>query len=465
MKSFKISKILYEDAPSVTSTSVVFYKMPQFKWWSSNWWWSNTNGWNNNSSSNWWNSNGWKSTSSSVWWSNTNGWNNKSSSNWWNSNGGKSASSSIWWSNTNGWTTRWTNVIPNITDDPELNRIINGEVQDYKTVTNNWNTAYINKCMIVSWSPKLEEAYLAAEAEEKDGTQEIPSVFDDFTAEEIQELVDDIIKNSNKLEETSDKPLWKENQREWNDVPWALWASTGADAIEDLRKQLNDCVSKCDWLRFDEKAICKAKCLCSEYTSKALPSNTEYQFLKEGALRIRICNIPSKPVVVSTSTKTVMGIDSIISEIHDTIKALFASWELTPKMKKQELLDTSMNNIKFSDVVSFNIWMQFKKAKADKEEKEEDKIELQKNLKADAVKDIDPQKGNSTDPSWREKTSPKTSIITENTTALIAENKYAWINKTIQDFLATQRDFLKELTNVMDEMTRSIDWRMSSGAK
>jgi sensor domain CHASE-containing protein len=60
--------------------------------------------------------------------------------------------------------------------------------------------------------------------------------------------------------------------------------------------------------------------------------------------------------VVSTSTKMVTSIETIIVEIHNTLKALFESWELTPKMKKQEWLDTSMNNIKFSDIVSFNIW-------------------------------------------------------------------------------------------------------------
>jgi hypothetical protein len=72
-------------------------------------------------------------------------------------------------------------------------------------------------------------------------------------------------------------------------------------------------------------------------------------------LRIRICNIPSKAVIATTSTKSVVSIETILAEIHDTIKALFTSGELTPKMKKQEWLDSSLNNIKFSDVVNFNI--------------------------------------------------------------------------------------------------------------
>jgi hypothetical protein len=53
------------------------------------------------------------------------------------------------------------------------------------------------------------------------------------------------------------------------------------EIIEDLRKQLQGCADKCDALRFDEKAACKIKCLCAEYSSKALPENTELKFLEE----------------------------------------------------------------------------------------------------------------------------------------------------------------------------------------
>jgi hypothetical protein len=49
-------------------------------------------------------------------------------------------------------------------------------------------------------------------------------------------------------------------------------------------------------------------------------------------------------------------------------------------MKKQEWLDTSMNNIKFSDVVSFNIGMQFKKPVTERGPKKEEMQELKKNL-------------------------------------------------------------------------------------
>ena len=459
----QIAKIFYVDAPWTTESSVIFYKMPNFKnWWgSSNWW--NNNWWNKwNSSNNWWNGNGW----GSKWW-NGNGWNNWWwNGNWWNNNWWNKWNSSHDWWNGNEWGSKWWNTIPNVTDDPEINNFINDGVEDHRTVTENWNTAYVNKC-VVAWSPKLEEAYLAAEEEEENW--EIPSVFDDFTDEEIQELIDDILENSKRLEQTWDKPLPEENQKEWDDVPWALWASTDAAAIEDLRKQLDSCVQKCEWLRFDEKAICKAKCLCSEYSSKALPEDTEFQFLQEWALRIRICNIPSKAVVVSTSTKTVLSIETILSEIHDTIKAMFDSWELTPKMKKQELLDTSMNNIKFSDIVSFNIWMQFKKPTPERGVKEDELVEVQSNLEKGIV-NIDQNSFNVMQESQESNTTmsktaniPEPSKITEETKSLILENKLWWINNVFDRFIETHLEFLRNLITVVQEMTNATDWRLWAG--
>ena len=460
---WEISKIMYEDALGVTESSVIFYKMPQFgNGWGSDFWAATPN-WG---SSKWGSSNGWSKnswTTTSVWgknWVNNNWWNN----NWWNLNGGIQNWSIQNGGNNNGWSKNWWgNSVPSITDDDEINDFLNYELQENRTVTAMGNTAYITKC-VVSWSPKLEEAYLEAEEEAEENGGLVPSAFD-MTDEEIQELVDDILANSEKINQVTSNPLPKENQKATDDVPWAMWASDDPAVIADLRTQLDSCVSKCDWLRFDEKAICKAKCLCSEYSSKALKEWAQYEFLKEWALRIRICNIPSKPVTVSTSTKTVLSIETILAEIYNTVKALFDSWELTPKMKKQEMLDSSLNNIKFSDVVSFNIWMQFKKPEPKRPVKKEELAELRSNLKNDVLAidentfNIAKEEGSS-DSSMQDKKPPEQEPSSETTEALIDESRYASLNKTVKDFLENHRLLLVEVITVLTEIDNTLKWKL-----
>lgn len=444
---WQLAKLFYEDAKPVSSTSVIFYKMPQFGNWSNGNWWGDDGGKGNQQGKE---NQQWKENQKgqpNPWWGGSQPW---EPNDWWD---GNPKPNQLWWDD-----------FPSITDDDEINDLINNGTEEQKTVTNDWNTAYINKC-VVSGSPKLEEAYLEAE-EEEESDEDTPSPFE-LTEEYIDELLNDIIDNTDKLKIQAKAPLTWENVKEPDDVPWEKWASDDPAVIDELRKELQSCVDKCDWLRFDERAICKAKCLCSEYVSEALPKDTEYQFLHEWALRIRICNIPSKPVVVSTSTKYVMSIETILAEIRDVVKGLFESWELTPKMKKQEWLDTSMNNIKFSDVVSFNIGMQFKKPVTERGPKKEEMQELKKNLEDEILQ----MTQNAFNVMWDVKLSthvettmsktpaaPKVSTITESTKSLTEQQRLAKINSTYNDFLETSNNFIIELTALVDEMSKTIEW-------
>lgn len=446
---WQLAKLFYEDVKPVSSTSVIFYKMPQFGNWSNGNWWGDDGGKGSQQGKE---NQQWKENQKgqpNPWWGGSQPW---EPNEWWD---GNPKPSQLWWDD-----------FPSITDDDEINDLINNGTEEQKTVTNDWNTAYINKC-VVSGSPKLEEAYLEAE-EEEESDEDTPSPFE-LTEEYIDELLNDIIDNTDKLKIQEKAPLTWENVKEPDDVPWEKWASDDPAVIDELRKELQSCVDKCDWLRFDERAICKAKCLCSEYVSEALPKDTEYQFLHEWALRIRICNIPSKPVVVSTSTKYVMSIETILAEIRDVVKGLFESWELTPKMKKQEWLDTSMNNIKFSDVVSFNIGMQFKKPVTERGPKKEEMQELKKNLEDEILQ----MTQNAFNVMWDVKLSthvettmsktpaaPKVSTITESTKSLTEQQRLAKINSTYNDFLETSNNFIIELTALVDEMSKTIEWRL-----
>jgi hypothetical protein len=63
----------------------------------------------------------------------------------------------------------------------------------------------------------LEEAYLKAE-EEVDDLEEIQSPFD-VSEEYLDDLIDDIIKNSDELKRNENNPLTGENKKESDDVP------------------------------------------------------------------------------------------------------------------------------------------------------------------------------------------------------------------------------------------------------
>ena len=448
---WQLAKIFYEDVKPVTSTSVIFYKMPQFGNWSKSNWWGDDGDKQNQKGQDKWKEN--QQGDPNKWWD----WNPQWDPNkWWDE--------TPQWDPNKWWWKKWWDGLPSITDDDEINDLINNGTEEEKTVTNDWNTAYINKC-VVSGSPKLEEAYLEAE-EEEESDEDTPSPYE-ISEEYIDELLNDIIENTDKLKIQPKAPLTWENVKEPDDVPWEKWASDDSAVIDELRKELQSCVDKCDWMRFEEKAICKAKCLCSEYTSKALPENTEFQFLQEWALRIRICNIPSKPVVVSTSTKYVMSIETILIEIRDVVKGLFESWELTPKMKKQEWLDTSMNNIKFSDIVSFNIWMQFKKPVTERGPKKEELEEANKNLEDQILQmtqnafnvmwDTELSTHSDTTMSKTPKV-PEMSKITESIESITEQQRLGKINNTYYELLETSDNFIIELTTLIDEMSKTIEW-------
>ncbi|MBR6907685.1 hypothetical protein IKN40_04215 [bacterium] len=63
----------------------------------------------------------------------------------------------------------------------------------------------------------MEEAYLKAE-EEVDDLEEIQSPFE-VSEEYLDDLIDDIIKNSDELKRNENNPLTGENKKESDDVP------------------------------------------------------------------------------------------------------------------------------------------------------------------------------------------------------------------------------------------------------
>ena len=347
----------------------------------------------------------------------------------------------------------WDN--PSVTEDDEINDFIS-EDEEKKVVTSQWNPAYINKCVTIK-SDVVDEAYLEAVEEIEESIEEWrdPTT---VTPEELDAILDEILDSEANLQIVPNKPL-VEQQKKQGDVPWTKWASADPTEINQLRDQLLKCVDKCDGLRVDEKAVCRAKCLCAEYSSKAMPDDEEatYRFLEEWALRIRICTIPSKTKIISTTTRNVNTIEAIIVMIHDAIKALYESWELTPKVKKQEMLDSSLNETKLSFMIA--LWMKFEKPT--KEDRDLLPIEWIKKDLDDQVLWMDPTKNpnffnvlSDNSPSWN--WAPVAGFRKDNQVA-IKENQLAWIYSAVYDFLEKNYQFLDSVDTAFKNMTDTLN--------
>ncbi len=248
-----------------------------------------------------------------------------------------------------------------VTTDSEINAFIQGNHSNLSPTQ--VSSAFINYCSIVG-SPLLEEANTFAEEQ---GFSPL-----EVSEQELENQIVDILQNSTLIQQASPSQFPAGNQ---NIAENAI--SSDPNLIASLKKQLENCTNTCNQLKKDERHSCKMQCLCAEYISPALPKGTVFHFLQEGALKLRICTIPSenKIATIKTTTKSFISIESLISAIQDIITALYESGELTSKVKPREFLDTSLANVNFSKQVSFVLGHSFKTPLPAKNQQQEKKSE------------------------------------------------------------------------------------------
>ena len=253
---------------------------------------------------------------------------------------------------------------------------------------------------------------------------------------------------------------WQENDPTSNKV--SRWVTWDAATVATLKKELESCVSRCDWLRVDEKAVCRALCLCAEYQSPALNKNMTYKFIEEWALRVRICNIPSQAKIVSTSTKNVYSIEAILLEIHDTLKALLESWELTPKVQKEEMLDTSLSDMKIWNMISLILNMKFSQPTDERWKSEDDKREENEAIEASRI-DIkwNPDIfvvvwASDENQSMSSSKAPQVIASADRNGVAIKENQVAGINNMVSNFILDNYTFLTTLNDALYWMMISL---------
>ncbi len=129
--------------------------------------------------------------------------------------------------------------------------------------------------------------------------------------------------------------------------------TTDSVILDDVKQQLQSCLSRCTSLPWDEQISCQIQCLCVEYSSKNLPEKTKFHLLDEGSLGFKLCTIPSKISLPKTHGKNLLSIESILREIWQVIDGLYESGELTSKRNNKEFLNTTQADYTFDQDVSF----------------------------------------------------------------------------------------------------------------
>lgn len=344
-----------------------------------------------------------------------------------------------------------------ISEDPEITAFIKAN-DPIKTETSEGNIAFVNYCMIPSNSPILDDFVSQLENQAGNNPTDLPE-------EKIDEFIDAIQNQNQNLEETTDESVPAGSIGSSSNTT----LSVDSNVLEDVKKQLETCVKKCENLRFDERSICKLQCLCVEYVSPALPKNTTFHFLEEWALKARICTIPSKVTQVQTITKNLFSIEEVLAEVQKVIDALFESGELTTKTRTKEFLDTSLSKFNFSENVSFSVWLSKKEptTKVNKKQLKKTEEDLLKQLKESNI-DSDHERnryillGNYTkDKQSRsttvEKNLPEQSSSPLTTETLFLNHKTATFNDLMSSFFDKNLTLLTTLDEHLQLITEALD--------
>jgi hypothetical protein len=129
----------------------------------------------------------------------------------------------------------------------------------------------------------------------------------------------------------------------------------------------NACLAKCDGLGFFDQLACRAQCLCGTSSSAG------------GVFQIRFCRVPVQTKTVAT-TKKVLSFEEMVNETLNTLVNLRDSGELVKHKQTREHLESGMQKIKLSQILSFDFALSTKplfKNIPDSRKNEEAKAETQ----------------------------------------------------------------------------------------
>ena len=338
-----------------------------------------------------------------------------------------------------------------ISDDPTISQFIQAKNGDKTTFV---NKAFVNNCVVLG-SPILENL------QHQNAEVWLPSPFS-VSEKELDDIVADILKNSDSIKQTTAPDLPRGQEGDGNQLP------DNMNLLNDIKKQLESCTKKCDGLRWDERQVCKLQCLCKEYHSPALAKNATFHFLEEWAFKLRICTIPSKVVLVSTRSKMLYTIESVLREIQDSINGLYESGELTIKTKTKEFFDTSLSKYKFSKNISFILGIGKTLSTTNPNEKQEQKAEesFTDSLKENILSTENERNRyviiDTYDTTKNSRSIRKTvgapqkdeNFLTPST--VLTQHKFAVLNDQVSDYLDRNANLLLEINDKLKELDQVL---------
>lgn len=418
----KIAEIFFQEIK--TTPEVLFYRLPSFK----------TNDKQNGNKSD-----------------------QKLSQSWWN----QSAHDALIWTHSPSlWEEKTSRAEKNagitlpLTEDQEVDHFI--QERWVKTQNEQNNVPFVNYCIVPNKSDYQALDFIVG------SSQNHPL---ELSEDVISEYIDSILAVNTTLKELSNPPTLPQTPKQ----PLQQSLSTEKSVIDELKKQLESCVKKCETLAFDEKMICKLQCLCAEYNSPRQLKGAKFHFLEEGVLRARICTIPSKVIVVDTKTKKLFSIEEILREVQKVIDGLYDSWELTTKTRVTELLDTSQSKFNFAKNFSFVLGFWTKEPTTTVNEKQVEQAEVRflealrnTNLRPDDRNRYVVLENYQVLKSQRsiglQTAAPQKEILPISTSFVLLEDKINTQNHLISDFLDQNIALLYR----MDEVFKSMDQNLQS---
>ena len=157
---------------------------------------------------------------------------------------------------------------------------------------------------------------------------------------------------------TNTNQIWWNNGYNSNIIQtnWALPSTTqqcqnscsNTEGTEKLICEWKCCLQSCEQVSNpSDKAICLSQCLCWETS------------IANDILRIKICRVPAQPARVLAGKK-ISSIQEAVDEINEIFNKLKQNWLLIKRTKKKEMLDSSYSNVKFNEILAFDIFMAIK---------------------------------------------------------------------------------------------------------
>lgn len=193
--------------------------------------------------------------------------------------------------------------------------------------------------------------------------------------------------------------------------------------------------------------------------------------LKDGALRIRFCTVPSQVTIPNTNQKKISSISEIISAIQTSTKALYNSGKLSVKVQATEVLqgsnspkeDTSKNtsfiiqtskknnpaSLTENDIQNNNKDFLNKQKQASTFEKNEFTLLAQTTASNNKSQNIQSQSVPSSPVSTTLQTNNHEA--TDEVKLLLTREQQGKTNSTIYEFISLNKKFLQDLNQLLHE--------------